>query len=204
MSALKIAREALVEMNFRYIKNVISIFVGLLSVGVALAQESESNLKDSQILNIMVNLNNSEILEGRLAKQKTSNQEVRAFAEEMVDEHSQDNKALQKLKKDLKLRPESTDFSDHFKKIAAENIKSLKKVKARIFDLDYMTSQVSELQEDLKILNEKLIPKAKSPKLMQMLNQVKESLQHRFKEAVKLKDSLKPRFNEEPQASEPE
>ncbi len=152
--------------------------------------EQDSVSKDSQILNVLVNLNNSEILTGRLAKQKTKNDEVRAFADEMVDQHSQANQAIEKLKKVLRINTESTDFSEHFKKAAAEQMAKLKKVRIQLFDSHYIEAQVVTLKQAMKMIDENLIPKAKNPKLILLLNQAKEIMHKQADEATKLQQNI--------------
>lgn len=152
--------------------------------------EQDSLSKDSQILNVLVNLNNSEILTGRLAKQKAKNDEVRAFADEMVDQHSQANQAIEKLKKVLRINTESTDFSEHFKKAAAEQMAKLKMVRIQLFDSHYIEAQVVTLKQAMKMIDENLIPKAKNPKLILLLNQAKEIMHKQADEATKLQQNI--------------
>ncbi len=170
------------------------VFLGLahfLNMQIARAEELAAPLKDAEIMNILVNLNNSEILTGRIAKQKTSSEEVRAFADKMIDQHSQANVELQKLKRLIKIETESTALSEDLKKSAVEHVKALKNAQSQLIDSSYMDEQVANLKGALKILEEVLIPKAKSPKLLRLLNDFKESVRRQFDEATQLQDSVK-------------
>ena len=169
---------------------IVSVY-SLLSLKAVAAPAADGALKDSQIINVLVNLNNSEINAGRLAKSKAGDKSVKGFAEEMIEGHSQSNIDIKKLSKDLSLKAESDSISDKMKKDSEDKLAELKSEKAPAFDSTYMDAQVSGHQDALKTLDEKLIPNAKSPQLISMLNKTKGVVQNHLDMATKIQSSLK-------------
>jgi putative membrane protein len=168
------------------------ILVSIFSYRTAVAADlPPETLKDSQIVNILVNLNNSEITVGRMAKQKGTNKDVKNFAGEMIDGHSQSNIELEKLAKDLSLKKETSDASEKLKKDSAAKAADLKKEKTPGFDSDYMDAQVAGHQDALKMIEEHLIPNAKSPQLITLLTQTKAVVQKHLDMATKIQSTLK-------------
>jgi putative membrane protein len=64
---------------------------------------------DAQIAAIVVTANQVDINAGELAKSKTKNEEVKAFAQRMVTDHTGVNKSAVDLVTKLKVKPEQND-----------------------------------------------------------------------------------------------
>ena len=173
--------------------------LSILSIGLifffdlALAADiqPESSLTDPEILNVIVNINNFEIRAGLVARQKAKDSDVRAFAEEMLDTHSQGNIDLGRLEKQIKLRPDSTPLSDRYKKDALEKVKNLKKSESDDFDLDYVNLEVIAHKSALKMIDDQLIPHAKKPQLLTHIKQIKDKLKRQLDDVTKLQSSIK-------------
>ena len=75
-----------------------------LGGGAALAQ---SNPTDAQIAGIVVTANQVDIDAGKLAHNKAANAEVKAFAQQMVTDHTGVNQQAGALVKKLKVTPQA-------------------------------------------------------------------------------------------------
>src|SRR6185295_15438745 len=80
--------------------------------GAALAQGPS----DPQIAGIVVTANQIDIDAGKLARSKSKNKEVQAFAKQMVTDHGAVNKQAGALAKKLGVKPEDNETSASLKK----------------------------------------------------------------------------------------
>src|ERR1041384_3394247 len=112
-----------------------SLSILLVAPALALAQGKPS---DPQIAHIVVTANQIDIDAGKLAKSKSKNKDVQAFAQQMITDHSAVNKQAGALAKKLGVKPEDNDTSKALKKGADENVANLKKVSGAAFDKAYV------------------------------------------------------------------
>ncbi len=103
--------------------------VCLLS-GAALAQES-AKLTDPQIAHIAYTAGEIDIKAAKQALAKSRNKEVRAFAQQMVRDHTAVNKQALALVKKLKVTPQDNDTSRSLLKQADEKYSELAKLPPR-------------------------------------------------------------------------
>src|SRR5437764_764311 len=113
---------------------------------VALAQQGPT---DPQIAAIVVTANQVDIDAGKLAKGKTHDKGVKAFAQQMITDHSAVNKQTGDLVKKLGVKPESNPTSESLKKGGDENMAGLKKLKGKAFDKAYVDHEVDYHQQVL-------------------------------------------------------
>ena len=137
---------------------------------VALAQGGPT---DPQIAAIVVTANQVDIDAGKLAKGHTKNKEVKAFAQQMITDHTAVNKQAVELAGKLKVKPESNPTSEALKKGGDENIAHLKKLKGKEFDKAYIDHEVEYHQQVLDAVDKTLIPSAKNPELKALIEKVR-------------------------------
>jgi len=131
---------------------------------------------DPQIASIVVTANQVDIDAGKLAKGKTKNKDVKAFAQQMITDHSAVNKQAVDLVTKLKVKPESNPTSDSLKKGGDENIASLKKLKGKDFDKAYVDHEVAYHQQVLDAIDKTLIPSAKNAELKGLIEKVRPAI----------------------------
>ena len=136
---------------------------------VALAQSPS----DPQIAGIVVTANQIDVDAGKLAKSKSKNKEVQAFAQQMITDHSAVNKQAGDLAKKLGVKPEDNATSQSLKKGGDENIAKLKKLKGKAFDKAYVDNEVTYHQAVLDALDKTLIPGASNAELKALLVKVR-------------------------------
>src|SRR5581483_8504268 len=98
-----------------------------------------------------------DIAAGKLAESKSKNKEVKAFAKQMVTDHTAVNKQASALAKKLGVTPKDNPTSDSLKKGAQENMDNLKKLKGAEFDKQYVDHEVAYHQAVLDTIDQTLI-----------------------------------------------
>jgi putative membrane protein len=154
---------------------------------LALAQGGPT---DPQIAAIVVTANQVDIDAGKLAKGKTKNKDVKAFAQQMITDHTAVNKQATQLVGKLKVKPEPNPTSESLKKGGDENIANLKKLKGKDFDKAYVDHEVDYHQQVLDAIDKTLIPSAKNAELKGLIEKVRPAIQAHLDHAKHLQSEL--------------
>jgi putative membrane protein len=128
---------------------------------------------DSQIAAIVVTANQVDIDAGKLATTRAHDREVKAFAQQMIDDHTGVNKQATALVTRLKVKPEANDTSKSIKQGGADNLAALKKLKGAAFDHAYVDHEVAYHQSVIDALDKTLIPNASNDELKALLIKVR-------------------------------
>ena len=140
--------------------------VTLLSSPV-LAQGTK--LTDPQIAHIAYTAGVIDITAAKQAIGKTSNKDVKTFAEDMVRDHEAVNKQALDLVKKLKVTPEDNDTSKTLSKNAAAKLAELSKLSGAAFDKAYVDNEVAYHKAVDSALETTLIPSASNAELKSLL-----------------------------------
>ncbi len=140
--------------------------MGLLSVA-AFAQGAAPT--DPQIAHIAYTAGQLDIEGAKQALSKSKNQDVRAFAEGMVSDHTAVNKKALGLVKKLKVTPEDNDTSRALAKAAADKRADLSKLSGAAFDKGYIDNEVAYHTTVNGALETTLIPSATNGELKSLL-----------------------------------
>ncbi len=136
--------------------------------GAAFAQGA-AKPTDPQIAHIAYTAGELDIEAAKQALSKSTNKDVRAFADGMVSDHTAvNNKALDLVKK-LNVTPEDNDTSRALSKAAAEKRAELSKLDGAAFDKAYMANEVAYHKTVNGALETTLIPSASNPELKSLL-----------------------------------
>jgi putative membrane protein len=145
---------------------------------------------DPQIAHIVVTANQIDVDAGKLAQSKSKNKEVRAFAKQMVTDHTAVNKQAGALAKKLGVKPEDNDTSKSLKKGAAENMAHLKKLSGARFNKAYVDHEVDYHQQVLDAIDKVLIPSAQNAELKGLIEKVRPAIQAHLDHAKHIQASL--------------
>jgi putative membrane protein len=145
---------------------------------------------DPEIAHIVVAANNIDIEAGKLARSKSKDKEVQAFANHMVTDHTGVNQKASDLTKKLAVTPKDNDVSRSLMKAARENIKKLNGLEGRSFDKAYIDQEVGFHQTVINSVDKTLIPNAKNAELKQLIQQVRPSLVAHLEYAKKLQTTM--------------
>jgi putative membrane protein len=135
--------------------------------GAAMAQSAK--LTDPQIAHIAYTAGEIDIKAAKQALNKTSNKEVKQFAEDMVRDHTAVNKQALALVEKLKVTPEDNDTSRTLSKQASDKLAELSKLKGAAFDKAYIENEVAYHKTVNNAIETQLIPSANNADLKNLL-----------------------------------
>jgi putative membrane protein len=144
----------------------IAVFYMLSGAGVAQAAAKPT---DPQIAHIAYTAGLLDIEAAKQAISKSTNKDVRAFAEDMVRDHTAVNDKALALVKKLNVTPEDNDTSRALTKQAAEKRAELSKLSGAEFDKAYIANEVAYHKTVNGALETTLIPSASNPELQSLL-----------------------------------
>jgi len=159
----------------------------LAPAGSASAQE----INDAQIASIVVTANQVDIDAGQLAKARSTDAQVKKFAELMITDHTGVNKSATALVTKLKVTPADNPTSQSLKSGGDANLKTLKGLKGAAFDKAYIDHEVVYHQSVLDAVDRTLIPGAKNEELKALLVKVRPAFVAHLEHAKHLQSSLK-------------
>ena len=140
----------------------------MLTAGIAAAQQG-AKPNDAQIAHIAYTAGNIDVAAAQQALKKSKNKQIRAFAQDMVRDHTAvNNKALALVKK-LHVTPEDNPTSQALKKQADDTRAQLAKMNGPEFDKAYIQNEVTYHQTVNGALQNTLIPSAQNPELKSLL-----------------------------------
>ena len=146
---------------------------------------------DAQIAGIVVAANTVDIDAGNFAQKKTKNAEIKAFAKQMVTDHTGVNKQAVALVTRLKVTPQDSELSKNLKQGGADNLAKLKTLEGKEFDRAYVEHEVVYHQAVIDALDKTLIPNAKNPELKETLVKVRPAFVAHLEHAKHIQGSLK-------------
>ena len=164
------------------------VIAGLLLAPVGSA--SAQGINDAQIASIVVTANQVDIDAGELAKARSTNAEVKKFAELMITAHTGVNKSATALVTKLKVTPEDNATSQSLKSGGDANLKALKGLNGASFDKAYIDHEVTYHQAVLDAVDKTLIPGAKNEELKALLVEVRPAFVAHLEHAKHLQSSL--------------
>ena len=146
---------------------------------------------DTNIAAIAVAANAIDVEAGNLALSKSTNAEVKKFAQLMVNDHSAVNKQAGELAAKLKLTPEDDDTARTLKKNAAETLTKLKALNGAEFDRAYVANEVAYHKAVLDAVDTLLIPNTKNGELKALLAKVRPVIAEHLKHAEMMQKDMK-------------
>ena len=172
----------------KLIHAALSVIVAL--AGIA-AQAQNAGPTDPQIAAIVVTANQVDIDAGKLAESKTKSNDVKAFAQQMVTDHSGVNKAATDLVKKLNVTPEDNPTSQSLKQGGDANLARLKALSGESFDRSYIDHEVAYHESVLDALDKTLIPGAQNEELKALLVKVRPAFVAHLEHARHVQAELK-------------
>jgi putative membrane protein len=171
-------------------KSILLSLSSLFVMGLATSAHAAAP-NDAQIAAIVVAANTVDINAGKQAESKTSNKDVRAFAERMVADHTGVNQQAVALVKKLNVTPEANDTSKTLTQDGAATLARLKGMSGKAFDKAYVDNEVSYHQSVLAALDKTLIPSASNSELKGLLVKVRPAFVAHLEHARHIQAQLK-------------
>lgn len=147
----------------------LSVAVAAVSLLGSAAWAEAAKPTDPQIAHIAYTAGVIDIAAAKQALAKSSNKDVKAFAEDMVRDHEAVNKQALDLVKKLNVTPEDNDTSRTLTKNAADKRAELDKLKGAAFDKAYAANEVAYHKAVDSALETTLIPNATNAELKSLL-----------------------------------
>jgi putative membrane protein len=171
-------------------KLVSAAVAGLFTLSGAAFAQATAAPDDAQIAAIVVAANTVDINAGKLAQKKAADAEVKAFAKQMVSDHTGVNKQASALVKKLKVKPMESDLSKSLKQGGADNMAKLKPLKGKEFDKAYIDHEVEYHQAVIDAMDKTLIPSAQNAELKDTLVKVRPTFVAHLEHAKKIQATM--------------
>ena len=169
--------------------SAVVLLAGVMGLGGAAA--AAQGVNDAQIASIVVTANQVDIDAGKLAQERGTNAEVKAFATRMIADHEGVNKSAVALVTKLKVTPQDNPTSKSLKSGGDRNLATLKTLKGAAFDQAYIAHEAVYHQQVLDALDKTLIPSATNEELRALLVKVRPAFVAHLEHAKKIQTSLK-------------
>src|SRR5438270_13994910 len=149
-----------------------------------------AKISDPQIVGVVTAADQIDIDTAKLALKKTKNDQVKQFAQQMIDDHTNLQKSVNDLGKKLNVKPEESDTSKSLKSAAADEMKKLRGLRGKAFDTEYINHEVAYHQQVLDAAGKVLIPNAQNAELKSALQGAAPLLQGHLQHAQQLQSSM--------------
>lgn len=169
----------------------IAALAALCLAGSAFLVEAADKPTDPQIAHIAYTAGVIDIEAAKLAIEKSKNQDVVAFANDMVRDHEAVNVQALDLVKKLNVTPEDNDTSKALSKAAADERAKLAALEAAEFDKAYIENEVAYHKQVNGALETLLIPSAENAELKSLLETGLKVFQGHQQHAEQVAASLK-------------
>ncbi len=133
------------------------------------SQAATGGVTDAQIAAIVVAADAIDIDYGKIAESKTTNPKVKAFAQQMIRDHTAVNQAAVALVTRLGVTPEESDTSRGLNATAEETRARLNGLSGKEFDKTYIDNEVAYHKLVLNAVDNTLIPSAQNAELKSTL-----------------------------------
>ena len=161
-----------------------------LAVALAPVLALAAGPNDAQIAAIVVTANQVDIDAGDYAQAHASADDVKAFARQMVTDHTAVNKSATDLAGRLHLTPEDNPTAQSLKKGGDDNVAHLKTLSGAAFDRAYVDHEVAYHEAVLKALDDTLIPNASNADLKALMVKVRPAFVAHLEHAKMLQAKL--------------
>ena len=161
------------------------------SAGAATAAPGAAALADPQIAQIALSADAGDSARGKLAESKATNAEVKAFAKEMVTDHTMLNKKATELAKKLNVTPQASDANTDLLNKVQGMTQDLQGKTGKDFDKTYMEQEVQIHQLVLDDLDKTLIPAAQNAEVKSLLQSARTVVEGHLKRAQSIDSKLK-------------
>jgi putative membrane protein len=154
------------------------------------ASMSTQGVNDAQIASIVVTANQVDIDAGKLAISRSTNDEVKAFAQLMVTDHTAVNKSAADLAGKLRVTQQDNPTSQSLKSGGDRNLTRLRALTGTAFDKAYVDHEVAYHQQVIDALDKTLIPGAANAELKALLIKVRPAFVAHLEHAKRLQSSM--------------
>ncbi len=151
---------------------------------------ADAQNKAGQALKILMVINNNEIDAANLALKRSSNADVKKFAETMKNDHTQNLQDIQKLADKNNISAVDTNKSKLLAQKGAHELSKLESASDKDFDKDYIDAMVKGHKAVLDLIDTELLPKANNPEVVDYLKTTRNTVSQHLDMAKALQNSI--------------
>jgi putative membrane protein len=148
-----------------------ALFAAAVLVSSGSGMAAEPQISDAQIAHIAYTAGQLDVDTAKLALERSTDANIRAFAETMVRDHEAVNKQALALVARLGVTPEANATSSNLSTDAAAARRQLASLNGKAFDRAYAQREAAYHAAVNKALSSTLIPAAQNPELKELLQQ---------------------------------
>lgn len=153
-------------------------------------EKSKFSLSEHQAAGILKTVNQAEILASKMAEKKAASPQVRDFAGRMISEHKKNKTEARKLLGKLGLGAERSHVAEILQDDSRQNLRELKKLEGQAFDESYISGQIEMHKALITDIDQRLIPAATKPELIEFLKSTREHVKHHLADAQDIQNNL--------------
>jgi putative membrane protein len=171
----------------------LSLMPVMLTAGISFAATSmkmDDKLNDEQVSKILTTVNDGEIALANHVLSQTKNEEVKKFAQHMVNDHQMNNSAARDIIAKEKIAPMESAKNAELKMKSEKSRTKLMDMSGKELDKAYITDQVKTHQMVLDDLKDNLIPTTKDTMLKSHLQRTAKKVQEHLGHAKEIQKHL--------------
>lgn len=147
---------------------------------------------ESAVVDVLRTANTIAIRSARLARTRSSNEAVRAYAVQILDDQMAESTKLSRLTQRLGVRPQSDPASRELTSQADQARASFETKRGDGFDRAYIENELHFHQELLDLLDRRLVPAAADSEMKAYLGTQRSMLEAQMRHAQHVQTSLSP------------
>ncbi len=173
------------------ITSVALLFVAaLFSMPLMAQDQSTPTLTDPEIASVAVTANQIDVDYGKIALEKSQNEELKKFAQTMIDDHNSIIDQAVALATKLGVTPKDNAVSKSLMDGADKTKMNLESKEGEDFDKAYIDNEVSYHTAVISTIKDVLIPQTQNAELKDLLQSVMPLLEHHLEMAKTAQSNL--------------
>jgi putative membrane protein len=143
------------------------------------------------ILATLISANDAEVQAGRLAADRARSNEVRRFAQMMVDDHSDANRKVREAASRLNARPSNDASVREMERHSQDDLNRLRGLRGDDFDRAYMQAQVQGHRDLLSKIDSQMMTGGRTDEMHSLLQDTRQLVQRHLDEAQRVERTLR-------------
>ncbi len=148
-----------------------------------------SGLNDAQLAAVVHAMNDGEIQEAQLAETKASAASVKRYAQHLLNAHRDMMNKNSALLARLQIIPSDNSVSNQIKSDAQNELSTLRSMRGKDFDRDYVDAQVRNHNKSLELVD-RVAPLVKNAEVRAQLQSDRTRIEAHLRDAERLQESL--------------
>jgi putative membrane protein len=152
--------------------------------------EQRGPFDDGEIAAILAVATRGELQQSELAQERSQNENVREFAEQMLGEHGMAGDRHRQLSTQRGIHARETAVSRQLRQETDAMMRELVSLQGEEFDLKYMDAQVDQHRALIAMLNDSLIPSARDAEYRTFLTQLRDRVERHLDDAREVRGEV--------------